>query len=158
MPHLDIDIEKSCSFSGHRILPKNFDFNEIEKAAYNAIKDGFSIFLVGMAIGFDSVCFSVLEKIREKNDIKIVACVPCRDQSEFFNKKQKIEYERMLKAADDIIYLSDSYSEGCMQRRNEFMVDNSKRLICYLKSPYGGTYSTVKYAVEKEREIVYLGK
>lgn len=158
MSSLKFDSEKTCSFSGHRILPRNFDLSEIEKAVYNAINDGFSTFLVGMAIGFDSVCFSILERLREKNEIKIVSCVPCADQSEFFNRKQKAEYERMLGSADKVVYLAEKYYDGCMQKRNEFMVDNSKRLICYLKSPYGGTYATVKYAVEKEREIVYLGK
>ena len=139
-------------------MTKNFDVAEIEKAVYNAINDGFSTFLVGMAIGFDSVCFNVLEKIRQEKKIKIISCVPCKDQSEFFNSKQKAEYERMIKAADKVVYLAESYYEGCMQARNEFMIDNSSRLICYLKTSYGGTYATVKYAVEKEREIVYLGK
>ena len=158
MSSLNIDKEKSCSFSGHRILPRDFNVSEIEKAVYNAINDGFSTFLVGMAIGFDSVCFNVLEKIRREKEIKIVACVPCRDQSEYFNKKQKAEYERMIGSSDQTIYLAENYYDGCMQKRNEFMVDNSKRLICYLKSPYGGTYSTVKYAVENGLEIIDLEK
>ena len=153
-----IEKEKSCSFSGHRILPKNFNVAELKKAVDNAINDGFSYFLVGMAIGFDTICFKELLDFREKKDIKIIACVPCRDQSEKFNRAQKKEYFELLKNADDIIYLADSYYEGCMQKRNEFMVDNSSRLICALFSTHGGTYSTVKYAAEKGLQIVYLNK
>ena len=148
----------TCCFSGHRILPKDFDVQELEKAVYNAINDGFSIFLTGMALGFDSVCFKVLEKIRKENDIKIKACVPCRDQERFFTVKNKREYYEMLSSADEVVILADEYFEGCMQARNEYMVDNSERLICFLRSNHGGTYSTIKYAVSKGLEIVYIGK
>lgn len=158
MPAVKIDKKIACAFSGHRILPKDFDKEELKKAVYNAINDGFSTFLVGMAIGFDALCFKVLEETRKEKDIKIIACVPCRDQSKYFNKSQKKEYDRMLAAADEVIYLAENYFEGCMQIRNEFMVDNSSMLICFLLSPYGGTYSTIKYAAEKGLNIVYLGK
>ena len=155
---MTIDKKITCCFSGHRILPNVFQAEEIKKAVYNAINDGFSVFLIGMAIGFDTLCFKELLKIRKEKSVKIIACVPCRDQSEYFNRFQKKEYDELLPLSDEIIYLSDSYSEGCMQRRNEFMVDNSSRLICYLRSNRGGTYSTVKYAAEKNIEIIYLGK
>ncbi|MBO7369237.1 MAG: DUF1273 family protein [Clostridia bacterium] len=139
-------------------MPKDFDGEEIKKAVYNAVNEGFSTFLVGMAIGFDALCFKVLEKIRQEKDIKIVACVPCRDQSKYFNKSQKAEYDREIASSNEVIYLAESYFDGCMQIRNEFMVDNSSMLICFLLSPYGGTYSTIKYAAEKGLKIVYLGK
>ena len=158
MPALNYDKKTTCSFSGHRILPKDFDGEEIKKAVYNAVNEGFSTFLVGMAIGFDALCFKVLEKIRQEKDIKIVACVPCRDQSKYFNKSQKAEYDREIASSNEVIYLAESYFDGCMQIRNEFMVDNSSMLICFLLSPYGGTYSTIKYAAEKGLKIVYLGK
>ena len=152
--------EKSvtCSFSGHRILPIKFNREELRKAVYNAINDGFYRFLIGMAIGFDTVCFEELIKIREEKNIKIIACVPCKDQAEYYNRSQKRVYQSLLKKADEVIILAEKYYEGCMQKRNEFMVDNSSRLICYLKTGYGGTYSTVKYAAENNTEIVYLDR
>ena len=153
---MNIDKNKTCSFTGHRILPKNFDVEKLEKAVYKAVNDGFDTFLVGMAIGFDSLCFKVLEGVRLENDIKIIACIPCSDQSEFYNEKQKKEYKRMVLSSDDKVILSEKYYNGCMQVRNEFMVDNSSRLIAYLKVTGGGTYSTVKYAVEKGIEVEYL--
>lgn len=156
MSVIEINKLHTVSFTGHRVLPKDFSAEKIEKAVYNAIKDNFDTFLVGMAIGFDSLCFRVLEGIRLIKKIKIIACVPCLDQSEYFNKKQKKEYERMLKEADDVIVIEKAYKTGCMQKRNVFMVDNSSRLIAYLRFKGGGTYSTVKYAVEKEIEIEYI--
>lgn len=156
MSVVKIDKSRAVSFTGHRILPRDFSAEEVEKAVYKAINDNFDTFLVGMAIGFDSLCFRVLEGVRLNKDIKIIACVPCSDQSEFFNKKQKKEYDRMIKEADEVITLGEKYQSGCMQKRNAFMIDNSSRLIAYLRIKGGGTYSTVKYAVEQGLEIEYI--
>lgn len=158
MSALNIDRSTACSFSGHRIVAKNFNKEELKKTVYNAINDGFSCFLIGMAIGFDTLCFKVLREIRSENDIKIIACVPCKDQAEFFNRAQKKEYEELLSSADHVVCLAENYYDGCMQERNKFMVDNSSLLICYLKTNRGGTYSTVKYAVEKGVKVIYLDK
>ena len=49
-----------------------------------------------MALGFDTVCFQILEEIRKEKDIKIIACVPCSTQAEKFSLEQKKEYDRML--------------------------------------------------------------
>ncbi len=153
-----INKEKTCAFSGHRILPKNFDAKEVEIAVKNLIDKGFDTFLVGMAIGFDTICFNILENLRKSNDIRLIACVPCTDQDKYFNKNQTEQYHKMLDLADEVIVLSESYFDGCMQVRNKFMVDNSSVLIAYLASGYGGTYSTVKYAIEQNRMVQYIGK
>lgn len=150
--------ETTCCFSGHRILPSSFSTEELKKAVYKAVNDGYVTFLCGMALGFDTVCFHVLEDVAKEKNIEIVACVPCKSQSAYFNKKQKAEYERMINASDDVVYLADEYFDGCMQKRNVFMVDNSSRIICYLNYGHGGTYQTVKYAVENNLEVCYLGK
>ncbi len=153
-----IEKSKTCSFTGHRIVSSKFNPEDIEKAAYKAINDGFDTFLCGMAIGFDTLCFNVLETVRLEKRIKIIACVPCDSQSKFFNAKQKAQYERMLSVADEVIYVSQEYFDGCMQKRNFFMIDNSSRVIAYLNVNRGGTYQTVKYAVESGVEVEYLGK
>lgn len=153
-----IDKKKTCCFSGHRILPSNFDCEELKKLVYKSINDGFDTFLCGMALGFDSECFKVLQELKKDFTLKVIACIPCESQSKFFNKKQKAEYEKMINSADEVIYVSKEYFDGCMQKRNRFMVDNSSRIICYLNYGHGGTYSTVKYAAESDCKVIYLGK
>ena len=154
-----IDKNRACAFSGHRLLSGGFSLDELKKAVYKAINDGFDTFLCGMALGFDTVAFSVLEEVKlEGHPIKIIACIPCDSQSLYFKKKQKEEYDRMVSAADERILVSDKYFDGCMQKRNEFMVENCTRLITYLNFNRGGTYNTVKYAVSRDVEICYLGK
>jgi uncharacterized phage-like protein YoqJ len=145
----------SIAISGHRFLPKDFDKSLVEKKLRLLIEKNFDVFLVGMAIGFDTVCFQILEKLREEyKNISIIACVPCRDQDALFNKAQKKEYKRMLENADEVVYISEKYTDKCMHERNKFMVDNSSALFYYLNTNYGGTAKTVKYALLKGRPIL----
>ncbi len=154
-----INKETTCAFSGHRILPKNFNTKEVEDAVQKLIDSGYNTFLVGMAMGFDMLCFEVVEKLRKTNDIKLYACVPCLNQDNYYSAKDKIRYHKMLDQADEVILLDDNnYYKGCMQKRNMFMVDNSSVLITYLATNHGGTYSTVKYAIEQNRIVQYMGK
>ena len=153
-----IDKKKACALSGHRVVSKNVDEKEVKNLLYKSINDGFDTFLCGMALGFDTLCFKLLLELKETNDIKIIACVPCKDQDAFFTKKQKESYRNFLEKADRIICLSPEYFDGCMQLRNQFMIDNASRVIAYLNCSYGGTYNTVKYAVERGVEVVYVNK
>ena len=56
------------------------------------------------------------------------------------------EYNRIMKAADKVVYTSQDYYNGCMHKRNRHLVDNSSLCICYLNSNTGGTAYTVDYA------------
>lgn len=145
--------EKTCCFTGHRNLDESYDRKEAEKVIENLIKRGINVFLVGMAVGFDLECFDIL---KEKNNIKIIACVPCKEQEKYYERKEKEEYLKNLKIADEVIYISDEYYRGCMQKRNRFMVNNSSVVVAYLRKEKGGTYYTVNYGRKKEREIIIV--
>ncbi|MBQ9513851.1 MAG: DUF1273 family protein [Clostridia bacterium] len=143
----------TCCVSGHRVVKKDLDIKKLERVLNKSVDFGYKYFLVGMALGFDTICFQILEKIRKEKDIKIVACIPCLTQDYKFNFEEKKEYKRMLDSADIKIILSETYNPWCMQKRNRFMVDNSSRLISYLRDAYGGTFNTVKYAQEQGIDI-----
>ena len=151
-----IEKEKTCAFTGHRILKADFD-EELLKSVIKKIVDmGYDTFLCGMALGFDAKCFTVLEEIRKEKKIKIIACIPCRLQSYKYNYKQKIEYDRMIKSADDRVIISEEYTPYCMFKRNMFMVDNCDILVAYLRTESGGTFNTVNYAKKNGVKIVRL--
>ena len=158
MSAVSIIKEKACAFTGHRILSDNFDKAEVEDIVEKLIKKGYDTFLIGMALGFDTECFKVLVEKRKSADIRLIACVPCNSQSKFFKKNQREEYKKLLSEADEVINVSDDYYDGCMMVRNCFMVDNCSVLVAYLNFNRGGTYQTVKYAAEKGKEIIYVGK
>lgn len=148
-----INPAKTCAVTGHRVVDVKFNKQNLKWCFYKLVEGGFDTFLVGMAVGFDTLCFQILEEIRQQKNIKIIACIPCETQSARFNKAQKAEYDRMLNSADYKILVSKEYSPRCMYKRNEFMVDNCSCLVAYLTRDYGGTAYTVRYA-EKMGKII----
>ena len=152
----DFDLKTTCCFTGHRIIPKDFSVDNLNKVINNVLISGYRTFLVGMAMGFDLKCVEVLlEKKREYN-IDIIACIPCKNQDKFFKNEDKERYQEYLKKVDKIVCFGDEYVNGCMQIRNRYMVDNSSVLIAYLKYFKGGALYTVNYAKKQNKEIIYV--
>lgn len=148
--------EKTCCFTGHRVVGKDLDIKRLKEVIKAQVDNGIKNFLVGMAIGFDTLCFNILEEIRLENKINIIACVPCKEQDKLFNLSQKKEYQRMLNFADEIIEISKEYTPYCMMKRNAYMVDNSSILIAYCNSKKGGSFNTVKYAKNQNKKIIMI--
>ena len=149
MSEILINPARTCAFTGHRIMEKGFNIEELKDKISKLIGIGYDTFLVGMALGFDTLAFQTLEEFRTKNNIRIIACIPCLNQSYKFTSAQKKEYDRMLKVADERIFVGQEYDKTCMRKRNEFMVNNSSCLIAYVRRDFGGSVSTIKYAVKK---------
>lgn len=156
MSELFINIAKAAAVTGHRTLYNDFNRERLEQVFNKLIEGGFDTFLVGMAVGFDTECFLVLEKIRKSKPIKIIACIPCLNQDAKFSDKQKILYRKMIDCADEKVILSEKYTPSCMMDRNRYLVDNSSLLICYKRRETGGTAATVKYAVKQKKMILPL--
>lgn len=156
MNDLVIIKEKTCAVTGHRDIPKNFDKKNLEEKLLKITDFGIDTFLIGMAVGFDTLCFKILEKIRLKKTIRIIACIPCISQSERFSLRDKKIYDESIESADEKILISKEYTPYCMQKRNMFMVDNSSILLCYLRKDKGGTVNTLKYAEKKGTTIIYV--
>lgn len=140
----------TCAITGHRILCKDFDREKLYEELSDIVDDGYEYFLDGMALGFDSECFRALERIRgDGKPVKIVAVIPCSGQSEKFSLKDKTEYDRMINSADFVVKEGSCYFEGCMLRRNDFLVENASLLFAYYRDAIrGGTRYTVNRAVE----------
>ena len=148
-------IAKSVMVTGHRIV-EDLDEKKLEEIFKLLIKKGYTRFYIGMALGFDTICFKILEKLRENNDITLIACIPCREQDKYFTDSQKEEYARMLKSANEKHLLSEKFTSYCMYRRNCYMVDHSAIVVAYLRKSFGGTFNTVKYAEKKCKKIINI--
>ena len=152
----DVFINKTytCSVSGHREFYDKIDKKTIKQIFISIIEKGIDTFLVGMAVGFDTLCFKILQELKYDYNFRIIACVPCENQDKNFSLSQKKEYKKMLEEADEKILINKNYTPYCMLERNRFMVDNSSVLVCYLRSKKGGTNYTYEYA--KKQGIVIL--
>ncbi len=142
--------EKTCCFSGHRIIPVG-ERERVKEQLKNIIPElysgGIDTFLCGGAVGFDMLAAeSVLAFKAKMRDIRLVMALPCINQAEKWSVKQRRDYNRILSAADEVIYLSEEYTKGCMHVRNRFMVGNSAVCVCYCRSASGGTAYTVEQA------------
>ena len=156
MSCLLIEPAKSVSFTGHRIISEKIDLNELKNIITLLIKKGYDTFLVGMAIGFDTICFHILEELKNTYNIRIIACIPCPEQPLKFNEEQKKEYYRILSVCDEKVVISEKYTSNCMTKRNKFMVDFSSVIVTYVRKDKSGAKQTENYAKKKGLWIIKI--
>lgn len=154
-------IEKTVCFSGHRVLqdPKEDVEKNIEAAIRTCIADGSEIFMTGGALGIDTIAaLTVIRLKAEYPQIRLALVLPCppEQQTLKWTQAQKREYQNILAQADEVKILSERYTKSCMFERNRYMVDNSSKLIHYLRTNRGGTKYTVNYAIKQGIEVIEL--
>lgn len=153
-------LAKKCCLTGHR--PKGFPWNyrdknctqhkaylaELKRIVLELIKqNGYNYFISGCAIGADmDFAEVVLELKKQYPTIKLEAAIPCPNQDLKWSQEDKARYAAILARADARTLVSPTYNYYCMQRRNEYMVDNSETVICVWNGERsGGTYNTIRY-------------
>ena len=163
---------KSCCFTGYR--PSKFPFlldgknreyidfeNKLTETVFSLAENGCNTFYSGMAMGFDIIAAETVllaKRAFKKVPIKLICAVPFIEQSNPFTDDWKKRYSGILKKADNVILMSDSYYKGCYQKRNEFMVDNSDTVVTWFDGRSGGTKNTLAYAQNKGRKIININE
>ena len=69
-------------------------------------------------------------------------------------RAQQERYRRLVAACDYETLVQSSYSPGCMQRRNRYMVDHAALLLAVHDGQPGGTRRTLEYAMRRGLQIV----
>lgn len=150
-------MNRTCFFTGHRIIRnehKEILGTRLNNKIQHLITLGITHFIAGGALGFDTLAANAVIEARNNNPkIILTLALPCKAQTNGWHKKDINEYERILSLADEVIYVSEEYYDGCMQKRNRYMADNSSHCIFYMTSPRGGTAYTIKYAIENDIEL-----
>lgn len=154
--------ERTCCFTGHRLINRS-DFDsikaEVKKAVIALINKGVIFFGAGGALGFDTIAAeSVLELKESFPQIKLILVLPCKNQTRGWSDYDVKRYKDILRRADKVVYVSEHYYDGCMQKRNRHLVDNSGYCICYLKRNSGGTAYTVNYAIKNGLTVYNVAK
>jgi uncharacterized phage-like protein YoqJ len=152
--------KEACCFTGHRIIrvaDRPYIVKNLRDGIVALISLGVTRFLCGGALGFDTIAAQLVLELREKYpQIKLGMFLPCRTQTEKWDKFDIDVYNDILSEADYVEYVSDDYTIDCMRKRNRRMVDLSEYCICYLRKDLSGTGSTVRYAQKKNRSIMRL--
>ena len=160
---------KICAFSGYR--PSKLPFSESDPACaalklrlkeeiYNAIQQGCTDFLCGMALGTDTwAAQTVLEVQKTLEGIKPVhlhAYLPFPGQDVRWSAKSRRQYREILNACDSVTVTSTQYLPDCMERRNRAMIHRADLLIAVYDGKSGGTKNTIRMAHDKGIEIRIL--
>ena len=149
---------QTCCLTGHRKLPQDKIEQiliRLNQEVDNLISQGVTDFISGGAIGFDQIAASLIVAKKETgNNVRLLFALPCRSQDALWSTEQKRLYRGLLDEADEIIYVSEEYTNDCMKKRNQYMVGRSAYCICVLIFETGGTAQTVKYAGKKNIKVI----
>ena len=137
-----------CCFTGHRPeklhKPEEQIKEDLEAAILQAVDDGFVTFISGMARGVDIWAAEIVLRLRESNPaIHLVAASPYRGFESRWSADWQSRYNTILQQADLVKFVCPSYSPDCFQRRNEWMIDRSSRVIAVYNGEPGGTRNTI---------------
>lgn len=154
--------ERCCCFTGHRPeklgAEKDLVVRRLDEAITAAMERGYTPFISGAAKGVDLWAAELVLRHRSARlGIRLVCAVPYRGFGLHWKDGHSELFADVLRAADAVYYISDSYSRPVYQRRNEWMVDRSSLLIAAYTGASGGTRNTIEYAKRQAGcEIHYL--
>lgn len=158
---MDIDINKTCCFTGHRPEKIKEDIDVIKanlaKEIKNAIELGYDTFLTGMAPGTDTWAADIILDLKKDNtDIKLICAIPFRGVERNRTPELQKRFHEILEASDGAEYMSEKYKRWVFLARDRWMVDHSSYVIAVYNGSYGGTQYTVDYTKKNGKQIVFV--
>ncbi len=162
-------IERCCAFTGHR--PKKFPWGyeeadircvalkqELGQESAKLVNAGYVDFLSGMAEEADAwAALDVLALKKENPALKLHCILPCDGQADGWPASARELYFSILEQADEVVYVSREYREGCMLKCNRYLVDHATCLLTVYNGEWrGGTAMTVRYARKLGREVIVV--
>ena len=109
---------QTCAFTGHRKIEdrhKGKIENLLLRAITFAYEKGCRLFVTGGALGFDTMAAKEIIRFRLSHpDVRFAVVLPCRNQSDSWTSSQIDMYEYTLYNADQIEYVSEEYTDKCM--------------------------------------------
>lgn len=150
----------TCCFTGQRDSPSEILpalAAKIEAVVLELIADGIRYFYAGGALGFDTLAAETVLRLHDQfPQIRLILALPCHEQTRGWSAASINRYEHILHRANEVIYTSEHYTRGCMQRRNRFMVDHSAVCVAYCTRSTGGSAYTLQYARKSGLHILLL--
>ena len=158
---------KTCCFTGHRPQKLGYGENSIqcdelkgrlEELIKNLIeKESVTHFISGVALGVDTYAANIVLNLKAQYPgITLECAIPCETQAVKWNERDRDIYYDLLAKCDKETLLQQNYTSDCMQKRNEYMVDNSDYVIAVWNGKPSGTGNTVKYAKKKNKVVLLV--
>ena len=142
--------EKICTFCGHKLVADNDTEDRVYSALSTLIKtENYNAFYSGGMGEFDEICENAIRKLkREHPHIKLYRVI----------YKYKPNLDAIKELVDDIILpeLEGFHYKEMILKRNEWMIDSSDAVLCYIRRDFGGAYKTMKHAEKSGKMIINL--
>lgn len=159
---------KTMAFTGYRLEKMPFPEDEnnaqyvmfqrkLEAVVNRLIERGYTDFISGMAMGFDTwAAEAVLSAKKYNKEIKLECAIPFPEQDKKWSYIDQVRREKILKNADQNTVICEHYHKNCFFMRNEYMVDKAEVVVCCFDGQPGGTAQTVRYAKKKDKIIIQI--
>ena len=158
---MEFDPKNACCFTGHR--PERLDAPEekvikwLEEQIRKAYNEGYRVFISGMQRGVDIWAAEIVLKMKKEGlHVQLIAACAFKGMENQWEKDWIKRYKKILSDADYEVYVAGHPSRRAFFARNEWMVDNSARLIAVFTGAPGGTKATIAYAKRNHREVVNM--
>lgn len=152
------DPAHTCCFSGSRPEKLGFDWQhepyffdilrtDLRAAIRHAVELEYRRFITGMSRGFDLWAAEEVLALRgEFPHLELICALPFHGMESRWNPYWREMFTRAHEGADYEVYLSDHFLPGCYHARDNYMVQQSSRVICWNNGTSGGTAYTCQYA------------
>ena len=145
---------KSICITGHRDISKGrIDYvrEQLRKEVEQAIEDGFTMFLCGMADGSDLEFGAIVAEKKETHpDLFLEAVILYKNRL----KSKNPLFKQVLAQCNGMKLIAQEYSPDCFFARNRYLVENSQRVIAVFDGrDRSGTAQTMRMAASKNLEL-----
>ena len=153
---------KITSFTGHRLIKKEHLQRLsplVDRAIEYAYSEGCREFLCGGAVGFDTIAARCVIRFKMYHpDVRLKLILPCKNQDEKWSDRQRSAYEHLLSSADEVEFVADEYTDGCMRERNFILANRADVLVAYVGHNRSGSAQTVRMADSMGKTVYNLYK
>ena len=153
-----IKMKRVCTFAGHRDIcaTEKLISNLKEHIEILITKENVSEFLVGNYGGFDHISAKTVRELQKVYPhIKLILVIP-------YLTKVITKYKEQFYEKYDSILMADMPLSTPKNLRiiksNQYMVDKSDFLICFINRGWGGAAQTVDYAEKKGIKVINIAE
>lgn len=138
----------SCCFFGHRDAPENIK-EKLKNSVVQLIREcGVTNFYVGHNGRFDSITFSVLKELSIEYPFIVYSVV-----LSYLSKNDYSKYDNHTLFPEGIEKVPKRFR---ISWRNNWMIDHSQYIICYVNHITGGASKFVTIAERKSKMIINI--
>ena len=150
-----------CCLIGHR--PQSLKRLEddvkvdLENGIVKTIAEGYTTFISGMTYGVDIWAAEIVIRLKQSDPkLHLIAAIPFPGFEEEWAEDWCSRYRYLLSRAEYVKVMEPNYSKEAYQRRNEWMVDHSGKVIAVCNGQTGGTRDTIRYARVCKKPVLYI--